>query len=366
MEETLVTIAIHTPQKAEQLRQLLEQKGIAVFIQDVDSSSKKKPESLAGVRVRIKMTDLEQALNIIETNKATQQQHSEENKVLIPVDFSDYSVKACDFGFKLSQLIGAEIILLHTYFNPVYGSYVFSDSGVSGGTDSDTLVNIQNEVNKNLEKLKLHLESKIEQGILPNIKFECVLREGVPEEEIINYSNSCNPSFIVMGTRGHDKKDSDLIGSVTAEVIEQSSYPVFVIPEKTSFSDFSTVKNIAYTTNFGQRDLIAFEKVIQYLKPFDFKISFVHIQQKFDMWNEIKLAGIKEYFKANYPNIQMEYHLINNEDILSAFDKFITDNKIDLITLNSHKRNIFARFFNPSLSRKMVFHSETPMLIFHK
>ncbi len=363
MEDTLVTIAIHTLQKAELLKEMLEQKGISVFIQDIDSSSK-SAESKAGVRVRIKMSDLERALSLIEENKVKNPDF-EKSKILIPVDFSECSMNACEFGFRLANLMGAEIVLLHTFFTPIYGSYAFADSNVSGGTDSNTLLDIETNVNSEIEFLKNALNTKMQQGLIPNVKFECVTREGIPEEEIIIYSEVCAPAFIVMGTRGRDKKDSDLIGSVTAEVIEQSQFPVFVIPENASFSNFSSMKNIAYTTNFGQKDLIAFEKAIHHLKPFNFKLSFVHIQQKFDMWNEIKLAGIKDYFKTNYPNITMEYYLIKNDDILTAFDNFVIENKIDLITINSHKRNIFARFFNPSLSRKMIFHSETPMLIFH-
>ena len=41
-----------------------------------------------------------------------------------------------------------------------------------------------------------------------------------------------------MGTRGKSQKDIDLIGSVTAEVIERSRVPVLAIPENTPFSNF--------------------------------------------------------------------------------------------------------------------------------
>ena len=42
---------------------------------------------------------------------------------------------------------------------------------------------------------------------------------------------------------------------------------------------------------------------------------------------------------------------------------YIKDNQIDIITLTSYKRNIFARLFNPSIARKMIFHSDTPLLV---
>ena len=57
-----------------------------------------------------------------------------------------------------------------------------------------------------------------------------------------------------MGTRGKNQKDIDLIGSVTAEVIDRSRTAVLAIPENTPFKQFSEVKRIAFITNFDQRD----------------------------------------------------------------------------------------------------------------
>ena len=44
------------------------------------------------------------------------------NKILIPVDFSNYSMKACEFAFNLAKTENAEVILLHVYFTPIYAS----------------------------------------------------------------------------------------------------------------------------------------------------------------------------------------------------------------------------------------------------
>jgi nucleotide-binding universal stress UspA family protein len=53
------------------------------------------------------------------------------------------------------------------------------------------------------------------------------------------------------------------------------------------------------------------------------------------------------------------------ENILETLDKFIKEENIDIISLTTHKRNMISRLFNPSIARKMVFHSKTPLLVFH-
>lgn len=75
------------------------------------------------------------------------------------------------------------------------------------------------------------------------------------------------------------------------------------------------------------------------------------------------MAGIKEYFQKQYPELEIHYDVVMNDDFLKSFDGYIKANKIDIITLTSYKRNIFARLFNPSIARKMIFHSDTPLLV---
>ena len=146
-----------------------------------------------------------------------------------------------------------------------------------------------------------------------------------------------------MGTRGKSQKDIDLIGSVTAEIIDRSRTAVLAIPENTPFKEFNEVKRIAFLTNFDQRDLIAFEAFFNTWKSFHFSVSLIHLAESKDTWNE--------------------YDVVMNDNLLKGLDQYIKDNQIDIITLTSYKRNIFARLFNPSIARKMIFHSDTPLLV---
>ena len=50
------------------------------------------------------------------------------------------------------------------------------------------------------------------------------------------------------------QKDIDLIGSVTAEIIDRSRTAVLAIPENTPFKEFNEVKRIAFLTNFESEE----------------------------------------------------------------------------------------------------------------
>lgn len=370
MEDKLVTLAILTYAKAQILKTILEDEGIETYIHNVNQI---QPVISSGVRVRIKESDLPHALKIIESSAwlsedvvggKVSQTKSTSNKVLIPVDFSGYSMKACEFGFNYAQNTGAEVVLLHVYFTPIYStSLPYGDIFNYQLSDDENVKTILQKVYAELNGLLDKVKEKIASGQFPNVKYMCVLREGIPEEEILRYVKDCCPRIVIMGTRGKNQKDLDLIGSVTAEVIERSRVPVLAIPENTPFRQFSEVKHIAFITNFDQRDLIAFDSLIASFKSFRFSVSLIHLSGIKDTWDEIKLGGIKEYFHKQYPQLDIHYDVVQDDDLLNNLEQYIEKENIDIIALTSYRRNIFYRLFNPSIARKMIFHSDTPMLV---
>lgn len=371
MEDKLVTLAILTYTKAQILKNVLENEGIETYIHNVNQI---QPVVSSGVRVRIKESDLPRALKITESSVWLSESvvgekypklENDSKKVLIPVDFSNYSMKACEFGFNFAKAYGAEVILLHVYFTPIYASSLpYGDVFNYQVSDEEMVKNVLHKVHDDLNALSDKVKAKIASGEFPDIKYTCVLREGIPEEEILRYNKEQRPQIIIMGTRGKNQKDIDLIGSVTAEVIERSRTTVLAIPENTPFNRFSEVKRIAFLTNFDQRDLIAFDSFINGLKPFHFSVSLIHLSDTKDTWNEIKLAGIKDYFQKQYPELEIYYDdVVVSDDFLNSLENYISNNKIDIIALTSYKRNIFSRLFNPGIARKMIFHSDTPLLV---
>lgn len=365
MDEKLVTVAIHTYEKAQILKSVLEVQGIDAYIHNVN------PILPVGVRVRIKESDLPKALGIIEdmNNKEELEKALEElNKkpmVLLPIDFSDYSLKACEFAFPLAASIDAEVVLLHAYLSPSFSTMPIGEVINHDGKTEETALEQLEKAKEELGKLESKIEDLITKGEWPRVKYRHVIREGVPEDQILGYAERHNPRIIIMGTRGCDKKDMDFIGSVTAEIIERSHVPVFTIPENVTLNSFDSIKNVAFSTSFDDKDLIAFDKMMALLSPNNASMHFIHFDKKDDSWAEIKLSGIKSYFQENYPNQKFEYHLIPGNDILTAYDDFIHKNNIDAIALTTHKRNLISRLFNPSMARKMVFHTDTPMFVFH-
>lgn len=126
MEDKLVTLAILTYSKAQILKTVLENEGIEAYIHNINLI---QPVISSGVRVRIKESDLPHALNIIESSSwlssevlegGNREKKEQAPVVLVPIDFSPYSLKACDMGFEIASHLNATVTLLHVYFSPIF------------------------------------------------------------------------------------------------------------------------------------------------------------------------------------------------------------------------------------------------------
>jgi nucleotide-binding universal stress UspA family protein len=285
-------------------------------------------------------------------------------KILIPVDFSEYSVQACELGFCYARDIDAKVIVLHAFFTPFFPDTIsFNDTFNYPVARDEVSIRLLEKARADLKKFEATIKEKINNKEWPDIRFSCILKEGLPEEEIVSYSNKIKPEMIIMGTRGKDRKDVDLIGSVTAEVIELVKTPLLAIPEKTPFRSLSQVKKVAFGTSFEHRDLAIVDDLFKLLKFYPVEFHFFHLTHHPNVWNEIKLAGIKEYFAKRYPDIPIKYKILDANDIVVHLENFIREESIDIISLSTYKRNLFARIFSTSIARKMLFHTNTPLLV---
>lgn len=366
MEDKLVTLAIRTFKRAQMIKAVLEENGIETVIHNLNLEH---PEMSVGVRVRIKENDLPRALKIVEEMESAWEHEpvtgsSSTQKVLIPIDFSDQVPKATDFGFHFADMLAAEVVFLYVYFSPTFTISSNNDMSTYSISDSELLKKILSSANTEIETMTKQIHERIVKGELPNIPFSFEMKEGVPEDQILDYCKKMNPELVVMGTHGR-KLTNELIGSVTAEVMEACVSPVFAVPTLMTMQMPDDIKRVAFLTNFDQKDLIAIDRAISLFGPENVEMFFIHASDKNVAWSEVMLAGIKSYFANHYPQLVTHYDLLNATDTPEFLNNYMANHEINVLAFNSHRRNLFARLFNPGLAYKMVLHSDIPLFVTH-
>lgn len=370
----LITVAIHTYPKAQALKAVLEREGVETVIQNVNLTT---PVVSSGVRVRIHENDLPLALRIIENIDIFDpkcgcddgQKCDAQPVVLVPVDFSDYSALACEIAFSIAASHNAVIKILNTYIDPSVASPMqLSDSLTFADNEIAEDAIAANEIETEVKKLMLgftgRLKEKIKNGEIPAVKFTTEIREGVPEEEIDALAKEIKPMLIVMGTRGAGKKERELVGSVTAEVLDTTRFPVFTVPESTHLDETGKLKRVVFFSNLDQDDILALDALYRLFPLKNLSVTIVAVPSKKHPDGDSKaLRTLLDYCKEHYTGYSFTTASLSLASAETDFNLLSAESPIDLITVPNRKKNIFARLFNPGIAHRLLFHADIPMMV---
>ena len=363
-DDRLITLAIHTYDHAVALKNLLECEGVEAVLQNVNLE---QPVVSSGIRVRIHESDLPQALRIIEnTDTFLNPEYSADHYnrlILVPVDFSDHSLAACDIAFRIASRLKAGILLLNSYLDPYFNTSIqLSDAAEYDIADTEMRRILAKEADRRMRALKDELKSRIKDNNLPAVKFTTEIAEGLPEEVIAECAKRTKPELIVMGTRKADKKEKELIGSVTAEVLDSCRFPVFTLPESVDIRHIGDIRHVLFFNNLDQEDILAIDALARILSKEHPEVTLVNIPGKKNA-DPKSLKVFMAYCMEHYPSFTYTTADISLSSMTEDFQRIQSRQKIDLIVVPNKKKNIFARFFNPSLAHRLLFHSDIPMMV---
>ena len=143
-------------------------------------------------------------------------------RILLPVDGSDCSKRACKYALELAKKFDSEIVLLHAFELPIEIASTIMGGYASASSDTEDL-------RKSLEKFG----NSVIQGIKKEVNFDKIsvkelIKQGRPGQVIVDSLEEENISLIVMGSRGLGELTGLILGSVSSYVLQHSRKPVFI------------------------------------------------------------------------------------------------------------------------------------------
>ena len=175
-------------------------------------------------------------------------------KILFPVDFSQRAKNAVPFVESIAERFEAEIMLLHVIDSPIY----------------DTLPEHPEASGECIESFLA--------GDLATFSVRRVSAIGNPSEEIIKMVQSWTPDLIMLPSYALGFFRPDLLGSVTAKVLQNVSCPLWT---GVYYDDPPPPEPIAYrkilcALDFGDRDHCVLEWARSFSDEYQAELKLVH------------------------------------------------------------------------------------------
>jgi nucleotide-binding universal stress UspA family protein len=210
------------------------------------------------------------------------------NRILCPVDFSEFSLDALRHGVVLAQWYGAELSVVHVYDPP---APLLPVKGLPGNLPLAPTI----EVEEIVQALRRFCEPVL-ASTAPNANM--VVREGNPAREIARQAEEASADLLILGTHGRSGFERLFLGSVTEKVLRSTRVPVLTIPPPVRQPGPAVFKTILCAVDFSDASIRALEYGLSLAKEADARIILLHAIE--DVLGDISAEHLDQATLAEY------------------------------------------------------------------
>jgi nucleotide-binding universal stress UspA family protein len=289
-------------------------------------------------------------------------------RIVCPVDFSEYSGRAYDYAYSLAKQYGAKLLVEHVVqpLQAAYPYYAFPEA-----TLQDTWSHLSTDAEKGLQEL---VKTHARNGLQP----ECVIRQGFPWESILSFAEERSADLIVMGTHGRRGLDRLTMGSVTERVLRKARCPVlavrkpahdFVEPDSTS--ECVHLRRILLCTDFSDHARRALGYAFSLAMEYNAQLTLLHVledigSQKFLQETTATAAkNLEKLVPADIPNWCTVKTLVRTGKPYQEIVQLAQEEQSDLIIAGVRGRNAVDLALFGSTTYRVIQLGSCPVLAVH-
>ncbi|WP_024768172.1 universal stress protein [Aquimarina macrocephali] len=275
-------------------------------------------------------------------------------KILVPIDFSEYSEYALQVAALLAKQQNAEIIVLH----------------MLGLSEAVLIKNEAQEANEAMYYMKLaekRFSTFLDKEYLKGIEVTETVQNYKIFSEINEVAHEKEADLIVMGSHGiSGLREEVFIGSNTEKVVRTSDIPVLVI--KNPVDNF-VLKEVVFACDFKVENIKAYHNAMTLFNSLGVNIHLLYVNlpgEQFRSSDQIE-ERVKEFlFKADSGNLDMynKVAYFNDYSVESGVFNYSKKINADIIAIPTHGRRGLAHFFNGSIGEDIANHANKPVITF--
>lgn len=277
--------------------------------------------------------------------------------VLIPTDFSNNSLNACEYALQFFKNESCNFHLLH-----VVKPNGHSDTNTYQKTDIAIaeIVDLK-AVTQKLQSLvhNIRVNNKNERhrffALVDYEYFVDAVRKQLQEKDI---------DLIVMGTKGSSEIKRMSVGSNTSDIITKVQCTTLIIPENCTYK---IPKAIVFPSDFSTSYSVQiFEPLLEILEKTKASLHALYVNGNTEEPLQTQQKTNKAYFADCFHNTKLYFHDLADKTFNHGINTFTNNRNIDMIVLNAKKLNFFHQIFFKENVEASAVHTNTPFLILHE
>jgi nucleotide-binding universal stress UspA family protein len=277
-------------------------------------------------------------------------------KILVPVDFSETSKKAVNYGLSLALEFGSRLILAHI-------------------APFDTQA--YNQAKHDLMEL-------IPPAYRERLTFEIIVKSGDVRTELLGMIEEKEVDFVVMGTRGRSYFERMVLGSVTERMLRKLHVPILTVshldPEKELHTPGPVpLRRILYATDLAEGSEQGLALSVRMARELDASLIVVHVVQFADAaFHGMETAGfLPQYSNEVRAKAEERFSrmvaltgdgsvpistVLTDGVPYETIDRLAVQYKADLIVINLQNKGLLERAVLGTTAERVIRTATVPVL----
>jgi nucleotide-binding universal stress UspA family protein len=295
------------------------------------------------------------------------------DRILCPIDFSDFSLDGLRHGLRLAEWYSAQLTLFHAY----QLSQPIPVAGLPGSVP--TFVDAEpGSMAEEVRRFCAPLVGPSDQSV------EVIVSPGDAATEIRREAERLPYDLLILGTHGRSGFQRLFLGSVTEKVLRSTRVPVLTVPPPVQEAGSPLYKTILCPLEFSDASLRALEYALSLAKEADARLLLLHVIEGVlgDIASDTKAhLSVSEYYRHLQQEAAARLHALVPDDAgaWSRPDvrvvqgrahheilKVAADEGVDSIVMGVHgKGGIMDRLMFGSTTHRVIREAGCPVLTLH-
>lgn len=273
-------------------------------------------------------------------------------KIIVPVDFSEYSENALKTAVHIAKRENAEILAVHML--ELSNAIITRSESFS---QQEALFFLKIAENK--------FKDFLSKDYLSGVKVTPVVKQFKIFSELNDIAREEDADLIVMGSHGASGLKEVFVGSNTEKVVRTSGVPVLVVKEIPITEDF---KKAVFACNFSNDDIEPYLRAKAVTNGLGCDLHLLHVNTPYGKFlstreREEKVSDFLQKAEGSLYSIN-DVAYVSDYTVEEGILEYANKSDVDLIIMATHGRRGLSHFLEGSVSEDVANHSKLPVMTF--